>query len=237
MIVTEEEYLDILLMFFRYIVGNNMIEMAELILKYGYEPTARDDKLHTRTQFPGQGISGEIWAELTDYPDYKPMLDLLLKYDVAGKPTQRDLDRGYKYCLREIESTISYKKSYIYRVIDDGSIDGIIHKIYNRKHNKSYKDGNWYYLHEVARLKKEFRIPSPYILNSCDYFINGLNSYCSDENSTFENVEKYIEWANWYTKAEKIDKAIQRGNIYLEDKNMTLKEYMITQYDDYINKI
>lgn len=223
---------------FRYMVSNNMIEMVNLFLENGYKPIGSSPKNdQSSAKFPGEAISGELWAELTEYEDYKPMLDLLLKYGVAGKPTGRDLDRGYQYCLSEYKTNVYSKNFYTNSVINDGSIDSIIHKIYNKKHNKSYKNGNWYYLYEVARLKKEFRMPSPYTLSSYNYFIDGLNSYCPDKNSTFKSVEKYIEWANWYTKTEKIHRAVQWGAVYLEDKNMTLEEYMNLQYDDYINKI
>lgn len=84
-----------------YIVTHNYVEMTELALASGYEPRFRNRP----SSFPGpiDDISPFIYsyyAVLDTIPNYEPMLELLLKYDVVGQPTKEELKKAYDECYK-----------------------------------------------------------------------------------------------------------------------------------------
>ena len=84
-----------------YIVTHNYVEMTELALASGYEPRFRNRP----SSFPGpiDDISPFIYsyyAVLDTIPNYEPMLELLLKYDVVGQPTKEELRKAYEECYK-----------------------------------------------------------------------------------------------------------------------------------------
>ena len=84
-----------------YIVTHNYVEMTELALASGYEPRFRNRP----SSFPGpiDDISPFIYsyyAVLDTIPNYEPMLELLLKYDVVEQPTKEELKKAYDECYK-----------------------------------------------------------------------------------------------------------------------------------------
>lgn len=84
-----------------YIVSHSYVEMAELALASGYKPKFRNRP----SSFPGlrDGSSPfkySYYAVLDTIPNYEPMLELLLKYDVVGQPTKEELKKAYEECYR-----------------------------------------------------------------------------------------------------------------------------------------
>ena len=84
-----------------YIVSHNYVEMAELALASGYKPKLRDRP----SSFPGIRDDGSPfeyshYALLDTIPNYEPMLELLLKYDVTGQPTKEELKKAYEECYK-----------------------------------------------------------------------------------------------------------------------------------------
>ena len=84
-----------------YIVSHNYVEMTELALASGYKPKLRDRP----SSFPGIRDDGSPfeyshYALLDTVPNYEPMLELLLKYDVVGQPTKEELKKAYEECYK-----------------------------------------------------------------------------------------------------------------------------------------
>ena len=84
-----------------YIVTHNYVEMTELALASGYEPRFRNRP----SSFPGpiDDISPFIYsyyAVLDTIPNYEPMPELLLKYDVVEQPTKEELKKAYDECYK-----------------------------------------------------------------------------------------------------------------------------------------
>lgn len=90
-----------------YIVSHNYVEMAELALASGYKPRFRNRP----SSFPGirddsSPFIYSYYAVLDTIPNYEPMLELLLKYDVAGQPTKEELKKAYEECYDEYALSI-----------------------------------------------------------------------------------------------------------------------------------
>ena len=84
-----------------YIVSHNYVEMAELALASGYKSKLRDRP----SSFPGirdenSPFEYSYYALLDTVPNYEPMLELLLKYDVVGQPTKEELKKAYEECYK-----------------------------------------------------------------------------------------------------------------------------------------
>ena len=86
---------------FKYVVSKNLPQMAELMLSTGYKP--KEFKMGGGLQ----GIKDEEknrplqlsdWAILDGYEDYKPMLDVFIKYDLPNAPTKEQLKEAYGEC-------------------------------------------------------------------------------------------------------------------------------------------
>ena len=84
-----------------YIVTHNYVEMTELALASGYRPKLDD---HPNTFFHGLRDDSEfmrsLYILLDTIPNYEPMLELLLKYDVVGQPTKEELKKAYEECYK-----------------------------------------------------------------------------------------------------------------------------------------
>ena len=86
---------------FKYVVSKNLPQMAELMLSTGYKPKEfkmggglqgiKDEEKNRPLQLSG-------WAILDDYEDYKPMLDVFIKYDLPNAPTKDQLKEAYGEC-------------------------------------------------------------------------------------------------------------------------------------------
>ena len=88
---------------FEYAVDRNLPQMAELMLSTGYKPK----KFEIGSGL--QGIKDEeknrplqlsAWAVLDDYEDYKPMLDVFIKYDLPNAPNREQLKEAYGKCYK-----------------------------------------------------------------------------------------------------------------------------------------
>ena len=84
-----------------YIVWHNYVEMADIVLASGYKPKLDD---HPDTFFHGLRDDSEfmrsLYISLDSHPNYEPMLELLLKYDVVGQPTKEELKKAYDECYK-----------------------------------------------------------------------------------------------------------------------------------------
>jgi len=84
-----------------YIVWHNYVEMADIVLASGYKPKLDD---HPDTFFHGLRDDSEfmrsLYISLDSHPNYEPMLELLLKYDVVGQPTKEELKKAYEECYK-----------------------------------------------------------------------------------------------------------------------------------------
>ncbi len=86
---------------FKYVVSKKLSQMAELMLSTGYKPKEfkmgsglqgiKDEEKNRPLQLSG-------WAILDDYEDYKPMLDVFIKYDLPNAPTKEQLKDAYEEC-------------------------------------------------------------------------------------------------------------------------------------------
>ena len=85
-----------------YIVTHNYVEMTELALASGYKPKLDD---HPNTFFHGLRDDSEfmrsLYILLDTIPNYEPMLELLLKYDVTGQPTKEELKKAHEECYKK----------------------------------------------------------------------------------------------------------------------------------------
>lgn len=99
--------------FFEYIVAANLVEMAKIVLESGYKPP----EIKGTGSLPG--LSNDAPKETQSYalklilkPNYKPMLELCLKY--VGKPSKEHLEKAYKNCYGQylIYKNYSQKKSF-----------------------------------------------------------------------------------------------------------------------------
>ncbi len=84
-----------------YIVHCNFIELAKMMLESGYKPKL----LKHRTTIPGLytdnniSVMRSVYPNLSYIPNYKPMLELLLKHNVVGgKIEKEELKKAYDRC-------------------------------------------------------------------------------------------------------------------------------------------
>lgn len=74
---------------FHYIIRNNFIEIAEIALDSGYKPQCIFDS----------NLYGEdCFKDLTNIPNYEPMLNLLLEHNISGQPSEELMKKVYDEC-------------------------------------------------------------------------------------------------------------------------------------------
>ncbi|WP_242647999.1 ankyrin repeat domain-containing protein, partial [Campylobacter geochelonis] len=104
-----------------YAISRNLIELAKLMLESDYNPKAYfnyGDTIKTSDNFNdiisyeeeqnlNKWHNGNFsrydythYAILEDIPNYEPMLELMLKYNVPGQPTKEQLKEAYEKCYR-----------------------------------------------------------------------------------------------------------------------------------------
>ena len=101
-----------------YIVSHNYVEMAELALASGYKPRFRNRP----SSFPSirdysSPFMYSYYAMLDTIPNYEPMLELLLKYDVVGQPAKEELKKAYEECYDEYALSLTFA----YSIDDNGT--------------------------------------------------------------------------------------------------------------------
>jgi len=154
-----------------YIVSHGYVEMAELALASGYKPKLRNRP----SSFPGLRDDSSpfiysYYAVLDTIPNYEPMLELLLKYDVVGQPTKEELKKAYEVCYKENQIEKNFYEHYEYNkkrldeiIISQGETPAKVNPVF-------------------FNFRKKLRI-------------NHYEKYCPDENSTF-TIREFISWAN-----------------------------------------
>ncbi|CZE48393.1 ankyrin repeat domain-containing protein [Campylobacter geochelonis] len=104
-----------------YAISRNLIELAKLMLESDYNPKAYfnyGDTIKTSDNFNdiisyeeeqnlNKWHNGNFsrydythYAILEDIPNYEPMLELMLKYNVPGQPTKEQLKEAYDECYK-----------------------------------------------------------------------------------------------------------------------------------------
>ena len=85
----------------RYIVWHNYVEMADIVLASGYKPKLKETpSLFTGIRDENSTFLRSLYVALQNYPNYEPMLELLLKYDIIGQPTKEELKKAYEECYK-----------------------------------------------------------------------------------------------------------------------------------------
>ena len=127
-----------------YIVSHNYVEMAELALAGGYKPKLRDRP----SSFPGIRDDGSPfeyshYALLDTVPNYEPMLELLLRYDVTGQPTKEELKKAYEECYDKYALSIilaySIDKNGTYGLKYENLTKNVLQK-YCSEQNSTFSD-------------------------------------------------------------------------------------------------
>ncbi|WP_423902822.1 ankyrin repeat domain-containing protein [Campylobacter showae] len=182
---------------FRYIVENNFTEITRLVLESGYRPDCTD-----RNREDDEAC----YRMVDNVPNYEPMLDLLLEYDLPGQPSKEMLKKGYDECYSYLDDSIRSKERYVYE-----ATKGIDHKA------------------EDEARKNKPRPLNPIIIKSYDYWINARKEHCLDKNGTFADTKAFLKWKNWENKMSETYyfKIAYPDKVYLKDKNMTLEEDLI----------
>ena len=192
----------------RYIVWHNYVEMADIVLASGYKPKLDD---HHNTFFHGLRDDSEfmrsLYISLDSHPNYEPMLELLLKYDVVGQPTKEELKKAYDECYKKRKGWIDYKENYIYKMNKGIDEEGEA----KLRKNKKYQHLCTECLYHEGLLQYKPKPIDPKKIEEFDKEINFYNPHCPDQNATFKDIRAFIKWANEMEKRDGINSAIGRA--------------------------
>ena len=192
-----------------YIVTHNYVEMTELALASGHRPKLDD---HPNTFFHGLRDDSEfmrsLYILLDTIPNYEPMLELLLKYDVVGQPTKEELKKAYEECYDNVKYYTKEKENYIYKM-NQGRDEEAEEKI--QRTNNKYKHAPYSLLYEDGLLQYKPKPIDPKRIKRFDNQINFHSHFCPDENATFKDIRAFIKWANEMEKQDGIKSAIGRA--------------------------
>ena len=192
-----------------YIVTHNYVEMTELALASGYRPKLDD---HPNTFFHGlrddSDFMRSLYILLDTIPNYEPMLELLLKYNVIGQPTKEELKKAYEECYDNVKYYTKEKENYIYKM-NQGRDEEAEEKI--QRTNNKYKYAPYSLLYEDGLLQYKPKPIDPKRIKRFDNQINFHSYFCPDENATFKDIRAFIKWANEMEKRDGINSAIGRA--------------------------
>lgn len=192
----------------RYIVWHNYVEMADIVLASGYKPKLDD---HPNTFFHGLRDDSEfmrsLYISLDSHPNYEPMLELLLKYDIVGQPTKEELKKAYDECYKKRKGWIDYKENYIYKMNKGIDEEGEA----KLRKNKKYQHLCTECLYHEGLLQYKPKPIDPKKIEEFDKEINFYNPHCPDQNATFKDIRAFIKWANEMEKRDGINSAIGRA--------------------------
>ena len=192
-----------------YIVWHNYVEMADIVLASGYKPKLDD---HPDTFFHGLRDDSEfmrsLYISLDSHPNYEPMLELLLKYDIVGQPTKEELKKAYEECYKKRKGWIDYKENYIYKM-NQGRDEEAEEKI--QRTNNKYKHAPYWHIYQDGLLQYKPKPIDPKRIKRFDNQINFHSHFCPDENATFKDIRAFIKWANEMEKQDGIKSAIGRA--------------------------
>ncbi|QKF71498.1 ankyrin repeat domain-containing protein [Campylobacter geochelonis] len=203
---SEDSYRPSWTVFF-YLGYSNFVEMADLLLKNGYRA---DYCKHSGDKVP---ILDICYDGLENIPNYEPMLELMLKYNVPGQPTKEQLKEAYDECYED-------RAWFLNGDYDD--------YIYNATR-----------LNKIME-KEGMKIKQP--ISKIEYDSNKArtlryyNKHCTDKNGTFKDTKAYIDYANESAKEYAVsrflrinknnpskviylDKHSSKSNSNLTDKN------------------
>ncbi|WP_122863248.1 ankyrin repeat domain-containing protein [Campylobacter showae] len=193
----------------RYIVWHNYVEMADIILASGYRPKLDD---HPNTFFHGlrddSDFMRSLYISLDSHPNYEPMLELLLKYDVVGQPTKEELKKAYEECYDNVKYYTKEKENYIYKM-NQGRDEEAEEKI--QRTNNKYKYAPYWHIYQDGLLQYKPKPIDPKRIKRFDNQINFHSQFCPDENATFKDIRAFIKWANEIEKRDGINSAIGRA--------------------------
>ena len=192
----------------RYIVWHNYVEMADIVLASGYKPKLDD---HHNTFFHGLRDDSEfmrsLYISLDSHPNYEPMLELLLKYDIVGQPTKEELKKAYEECYDNVKYYAKEKENYIYKMNKGIDEEGEA----RLRKNKKYEHLCTECLYHEGLLQYKPKPIDPKKIEEFDKEINFYNPHCPDENATFKDIRAFIKWANEMEKRDGINSAIGRA--------------------------
>ncbi len=181
--------------FFEYIVNENFIELAKLVLESGYKPKLlKGDLDYTKDAFD-KGVAIDenkfnylfsVYSKLHIMSNYKPMLNLLLKYNVPGFPDKDLLKKEYEECHYKYVSSLS---------------------------------SDWF---KRWRSKNQIEYYMPYYDYSLTFPV--LQKYCYDKNGTFE-IKEYFAYINEYTKAYEMNGHLSTHHAYFVDNTSKYTKY------------
>ena len=191
-----------------YIVSHGYVEMAELALASGYRPKLDD---HPNTFFHGlrddSNFMRSLYISLDSHPNYEPMLELLLKYDVVGQPTKEELKKAYEECYDNVKYYAKEKENYIYKMNKGIDEEGEA----KLRKNKKYEHLCTECLYHEGLLQYKPKPIDPKRIKRFDNQINFHSHFCPDENATFKDIRAFIKWANEMEKQDGIKSAIGRA--------------------------
>ena len=192
----------------RYIVWHNYVEMADIVLASGYKPKLDD---HHNTFFHGLRDDSEfmrsLYISLDSHPNYEPMLELLLKYDIVGQPTKEELKKAYEECYDNVKYYAKEKENYIYKMNKGIDEEGEA----KLRKNKKYEHLCTECLYHEGLLQYKPKPIDPKRIKRFDNQINFHSHFCPDENATFKDIRAFIKWANEMEKQDGINSAIGRA--------------------------
>lgn len=192
----------------RYIVWHNYVEMADIVLASGYKPKLDD---HHNTFFHGLRDDSEfmrsLYISLDSHPNYEPMLELLLKYDIVGQPTKEELKKAYEECYDNVKYYAKEKENYIYKMNKGIDEEGEA----KLRKNKKYEHLCTECLYHEGLLQYKPKPIDPKRIKRFDNQINFHSHFCPDENATFKDIRAFIKWANEMEKQDGIKSAIGRA--------------------------
>ena len=193
----------------RYIVWHNYVEMADIVLASGYRPKLDD---HPNTFFHGlrddSDFMRSLYISLDSHPNYEPMLELLLKYDIVGQPTKEELKKAYDECYDNVKYYTKEKENYIYKM-NQGRDEEAEEKI--QRTNNKYKYAPYWHIYQDGLLQYKPKPIDPKRIKRFDNQINFHSHFCPDENATFKDIRAFIKWANEMEKQDGIKSAIGRA--------------------------
>ena len=191
-----------------YIVWHNYVEMADIVLASGYKPKLKETpSLFTGIRDENSTFLRSLYVALQNYPNYEPMLELLLKYDVVGQPTKEELKKAYDECYKKRKGWIDYKENYIYKMNKGIDEEGEA----KLRKNKKYQHLCTECLYHEGLLQYKPKPIDPKKIEEFDKDINFYNPHCPDENATFKDIRAFIKWANEMEKRDGIKSAIGRA--------------------------
>lgn len=157
------------------------------------------------------------WAILDDYEDYKPMLDLFIKYNLPSAPTKEQLKEAYGVRYDKLKSFTKEKEKYIYEMNKGRNEEGEERLRKNEKYDHLCTEC----LYHEGLLQYKPKPIDPKMIEIFDKTINSYIKHCPDENATFKDAKAFIKWANEERRQYKIEVFIDKY-----EKDLTKVIYM-----------